>query len=104
MDEQINSMVETIQELEKENDMVVQAGNYTIVKSGDYEKLVNGVNPGQKALHIDSVSQRIDFEKLRQDYFKECVDKANGKSKLYVCLAPHDLFEWFRKEILEYGG
>lgn len=69
------------------------------------EMQANGVSDNhEKALPINSVSHRIDFEKLRQAYFNECVDKTNGKSKLYVCLAPHDLFEWFRKELLEYGG
>ena len=68
------------------------------------EDLANGDNASDSGLHLQRVSHRIDFEKLRQAYFNECVEKTNGKSKLYVCLAPHDLFEWFRKEIIEYGG
>jgi hypothetical protein len=51
---------------------------------------------------LQRVNHHIDFEKLRQDYFNECVDKTSGKSKLYVCLAPHDLFEWFRKKLIGY--
>jgi hypothetical protein len=66
------------------------------------QKSTSKVTTEQCNKHI--VSHRIDFEKLRQAYFNECVDKTNGKSKLHVCLAPHDLFEWFRKELLEYGG
>ena len=44
---------------EIENDMVVQAGNYTIVKTDDYEKLVNDDNWERKALHIDGVSVSV---------------------------------------------
>lgn len=45
-------------------------------------------------------SIRIDFGKMREAYFNECVDKDSGR-KLKVCLAPHDLFEWFKKELVE---
>lgn len=44
---------------EIENDMVVQAGNYTIVRTEDYEKLVNGVNSKHDpALNIAVVNNR----------------------------------------------
>jgi hypothetical protein len=54
-----------------------------------------------KEFNTNNVNQHINFESLRESYFKECVDKTNGKGKLYICLAPHDLFEWFRKEIMD---
>lgn len=40
---------------EIKNYMVIQAGNYTIVKTDDYEKLVNGVDSERKALYIGGV-------------------------------------------------
>ncbi len=46
----------------------------------------------------------IDFNKLRDEFFDECVDKRAfceiGESfDRVVSLAPHDLFEWFKKKL-----
>jgi len=41
---------------EIENDMVVQAGNYTIVRTEDYEKLVNGAKQSESNCNIPLVS------------------------------------------------
>ena len=44
-----------------------------------------------------------DWKELRVKYFDECVNiyTAPGIYKIQVNLAPHDLFEWFKKEINE---
>ena len=46
----------------------------------------------------------IDFNKLRDEFFAECVDKRAfceiGESfDRVVSLAPHDMFEWFKKKL-----
>lgn len=44
-----------------------------------------------------------DWRKLREKYFTECVDRLNketdGSRILAFSFAPHDLFEWLKKEI-----
>ena len=42
----------------------------------------------------------INWDELRTSFFNECTDKSFGLSK--VTLAPHDLFEWFKKEVMEF--
>lgn len=49
---------------------------------------------------------KIDWAKLRQDYFAECVDNQQeqlddgiSSSRIRVNLAAHDLFEWFKRKI-----
>lgn len=40
--------------------------------------------------------------KLRDKFFRECVthyEKREVKNQLMVNMSPHDLFEWFRKNI-----
>lgn len=37
----------------------------------------------------------IDWRKLREDFFNECVEEKR------ICIAPHDLFEWFKRKLLE---
>lgn len=37
------------------------------------------------------------WEKLRDKYFKECTI-IDGSSGIRIDIAPHDLFEWFKKE------
>jgi len=54
---------------------------------------------------LGSVSPRIDWVELRNNFFNECTTETPreelGKK---VNIAPHDLFEWFKREILEYVG
>lgn len=45
---------------------------------------------------IKSIDTQVNWDELRESYFNECVDDKK------VCLAPHDLFEWFKRELLEY--
>jgi hypothetical protein len=58
-----------------------------------------------KALRIGSVSPRIDWDELRNNFFNECTTETpredSGKK---VNIPPHDLFEWFKREISEYVG
>lgn len=45
---------------------------------------------------------KIDWEILREKYFKECTYTPEFWSEVglkKINLAPHDLFEWFRKNI-----
>lgn len=51
----------------------------------------------------------MNWQKLREKYFKECVSEriiidmfGNENKYLTVCVAPHDLFEWFKREIKNY--
>lgn len=55
------------------------------------QKGVNGSNPP------------LDWTILRQKYFSDCTvkDSVNGQ-KLRIDYAPHDLFEWFKREIQGY--
>jgi len=47
----------------------------------------------------------IKWNKLRTKYFKECVwhDSMDG-NKIRIDYAPHDLFEWFKREITTSEG
>ena len=69
------------------------------MKFADYDikwyKLQTKENESQK---------EIDFNKLRDEFFDECVDKRAfceiGESfDRVVSLAPHDMFEWFKKKL-----
>ena len=43
------------------------------------------------------------IEQLREKFFKECVSQRHYANRGYenrVNMAPHDLFEWFKKELL----
>jgi hypothetical protein len=57
------------------------------------------------ALRQPPVSPRIDWVELRNNFFNECTTETPreeiGKK---VNMAPHDLFEWFKREISEYVG
>jgi hypothetical protein len=51
----------------------------------------------------------MNWIKLRKKYFKECVSErisidifGNENKDLAVCVHPHDLFEWFKREIKNY--
>jgi hypothetical protein len=44
------------------------------------------------------LSKEIDWDKLRTEFFNECVDK---HPLMKVNLAPHDMFEWFKSKISE---
>lgn len=48
--------------------------------------------------------KEIDINKLRDEFFDECVDKRafceiGGSFDRVVSLPPHDMFEWFKKKI-----
>jgi len=62
-----------------------------------------------KALRTGSVSPRIDWVELRNNFFNECTNECTTEtlreeSGKNVNIAPHDLFEWFKREITEYVG
>ena len=52
-----------------------------------------------------SLPNEIDWVILRQKYFSDCVvkDSVNGL-KMRIDYAPHDLFEWFKREIQLVGN
>lgn len=43
---------------------------------------------------------KINWKRLRENYFNECVEQ-NARGMKRVVIAPHDLFEWFKAEIEE---
>lgn len=43
--------------------------------------------------------EETDWNKLREQFFEECVDDIPGGSMRKVNMAPHDLFEWMRYKI-----
>lgn len=59
-----------------------------------------------KALRIGSVSPRIiDWKELRNNFFNECTTETpREESGKKVNMAPHNLFEWFKREISVYVG
>jgi hypothetical protein len=60
------------------------------------------INP---ALRVGDVSPRIDWSELRNNFFNECTTETpREKIGKKVNMAPHDLFEWFKREISEYVG
>jgi len=53
--------------------------------------------------------KKIDWEKLKEAYFNECVEKRIVKDKgipvdylRYITIPPEEVFDWFKKEISEY--
>jgi hypothetical protein len=69
------------------------------------KKEQNSNEPINPALRIGDVRQRIDWVEIRNNFFNECTTETPreeiGKK---VNMAPHDLFEWFKREISEYVG
>ena len=49
--------------------------------------------------------KHIDWVELRNNFFNECTTETpREESGKKVNMAPHDLFEWFKREIFEYVG
>ena len=49
------------------------------------------------------IEDKINWTKLREDFFKECTTETPRKNELKkINLTPHNLFEWFKGEIKEY--
>ncbi len=48
---------------------------------------------------IRNIPQQVDWNKLREKFFSKCTitDSVNGLAR--VCLASHDLFEWFKTQL-----
>lgn len=57
-------------------------------------------------LRLFSVSPRIiDWKEMRNNFFNECTTQTpREESGKKVNMAPHDMFEWFKREITEYVG
>lgn len=55
---------------------------------------------------LAGVSPRIiDWKEMRNNFFNECTTETpREESGKKVNMAPHDLFEWFKREISEYVG
>ena len=70
-------------------------------------EMCEGIDPEQcdEQLFIQLVSNRtsVDFKKLRDAYFKEHVTHKTTDGIPVVCTHPHNLFEWFKAELKEYG-
>lgn len=50
-------------------------------------------------IHPEELIGSIDWKELRNRYFKECTLKQNEQSLPKIDFAPHDLFEWFKRNI-----
>lgn len=75
------------------------------IKRLDEMEKVNGANAKNSNCNIPHVSNRtsVDFKKLRDAYFKEHVTHKTTDGIPMVCTHPHNLFEWFKAELKEYG-
>ena len=62
------------------------------------EKPINFLKDGQKAKYKKHMTKQ-QWDKLREKFFKECTESQVGLTK--ICVAPHDLFEFFKREITE---
>ena len=59
---------------------------------------------------MDKKDIAIDWKKIRNEFFNECVDRRIVKedgividTHIWVNLAPHDMFEWFKERVKSYG-
>jgi hypothetical protein len=41
----------------------------------------------------------INWKHLRAQFFEECTFKKADTKEVKICIAPHDLFEWFKINI-----
>lgn len=39
------------------------------------------------------------MDKLRKQFFEECTEKKLPEDPRRICIAPHDLFEWFKPHL-----
>lgn len=67
------------------------------------QKQANGAEQSDSNCNIPLVSTRIDFKKLREAYFNEHVSHKTTNGIPVICTHPHNLFEWFKSELAEYG-
>jgi hypothetical protein len=69
------------------------------------KKEQNSNEPINPALLIGDVRPSIDWAELRNNFFNECTTETpRGGIGKKINMAPHDLFEWFKREISEYVG
>lgn len=61
------------------------------------------IKQGQLFIQLVSNRTSVDFKKLRDAYFKEHVTHKTTDGIPIVCTHPHNLFEWFKAELKEYG-
>jgi len=67
------------------------------------KKRMNSDKPKNPAFRVGDVSPRIDWVELRNNFFNECTTETpREESGKKANMTPHDLFEWFKREILEY--
>lgn len=79
-----------------------KCGQITLT-SGNCVRLIPHMMPVQNCLISDVSDSPIDWDKLRKRYFQECVTTMMGAGHKQQCvnLAPHDLFEWFKRNIAD---
>jgi hypothetical protein len=55
----------------------------------------------EKAKKYDEIESKIDWKKIRNDYFNECTYRQFpiNKNSVKINMAPHDLFEWFKSKV-----
>jgi hypothetical protein len=61
---------------------------------------LSGVNDGMYCL-LRNLESKIDWNKLREEYFNECTYRQFPieKNSVKINMAPHDLFEWFKSKV-----
>lgn len=96
-----------LEQVEKlQNDIEVLVKKYTdgtgVIKEWKVQSIAGSI---VKNLIIPLVSNRtsVDFKKLRDAYFKEHVTHKTKDGIPMVYTHPHNLFEWFKAELKEYG-
>lgn len=69
------------------------------------KNFIDSRNVVNKNFVLADISPRIDWAELRNNFFNECTTETpREESGKKVNMAPHDLFEWFKREISEYVG
>jgi polyphosphate kinase len=63
---------------------------------------VNKANSYNGKLPKFDISSLIDFKEMRKNFFKEHTFKDNFLHITKVVTHPHNIFEWFKAEIIEY--
>lgn len=55
--------------------------------------------------HLDKgwhkILTELEWIDLRKKFFEECVGEMPDRGRIVVILAPHDCFEWFKKNLCQ---
>jgi hypothetical protein len=71
--------------------------------NGVYHEII--LQPTAPAKEVEAISDSPDWKQLRDKFFKECTETYEAGKGLNILrkvsynIAPHDLFEWFKREL-----